>query len=393
MALFQKDSERKDGGVMDAIRCDEVDYLIWKWHPKGSSPNDSQRANAIRWGSSLRVRDGSVAVFVYSDIEGANQDFIEGPYDGLVQTNNFPVLATLVGKFYDGATPFPAEVYFINLADLIQIKFGVPYFDIFDPRFTDYGIPTAVRGSINFRIADYREFIRLHRLDSFDMGIFKDQVKDTVVRIIKEVVTNAPSNDGIPAVQIERHLSEINALVEAKMVPALRDNYGVSVTRIDISDIEINKNSSEYKKLLSLTQNKANVFTQAAANIVDTVGTHRIGAKRISQTVKAEGAPVESGFDLGDVGKGVTDAIGGAAEAIGGFFSGIGKGKEATPPPIPGVRYFVADGDTQTGPFGMSELKDMIESEKITKETLVWKDGMEDWQKASAVEDYSQFFD
>ena len=139
MALFQKSDTPKDGGVMDAIRCDEVDYLIWKWHPKGTSPNESQRANAIRWGSSLRVRDGSVAVFVYSGVDGVDQDFIEGPYDGLVQTANFPVLASLIGKAYDGSTPFPAEVYFINLADLIQIKFGVPYFDIFDPRFTDYG--------------------------------------------------------------------------------------------------------------------------------------------------------------------------------------------------------------------------------------------------------------
>ena len=24
------------GGFMDAIRCDEPEYLIWKWHPEGS---------------------------------------------------------------------------------------------------------------------------------------------------------------------------------------------------------------------------------------------------------------------------------------------------------------------------------------------------------------------
>ena len=35
---------------------------------------------------------------------------------------------------------------------------GVPYFDVFDPRFDDFGVPTAVRGAINFKIADYREF-------------------------------------------------------------------------------------------------------------------------------------------------------------------------------------------------------------------------------------------
>ena len=32
MALFGKGM-----GVMDVIRCDETDYLIWKWKPNGNS--------------------------------------------------------------------------------------------------------------------------------------------------------------------------------------------------------------------------------------------------------------------------------------------------------------------------------------------------------------------
>ena len=163
MAIFQKN----DGGLMDVIRCDESDYLIWKWRPQRTSGQAGKRENAIRWGSSLRVRDGSVAVFVYPQESGVCEVFIEGPYDGFIDTKNFPVLASLVGVLYQGDSPFQAEVYFINCANLIQIKFGVPYFDVFDPRFLDFGIPTAVRGAVNFRIADYREFIKLHRLDEF----------------------------------------------------------------------------------------------------------------------------------------------------------------------------------------------------------------------------------
>ena len=26
-------SSKKEGGMMDVIRCDEKDYLIWKWRP------------------------------------------------------------------------------------------------------------------------------------------------------------------------------------------------------------------------------------------------------------------------------------------------------------------------------------------------------------------------
>ncbi|MBQ3460966.1 MAG: SPFH domain-containing protein [Solobacterium sp.] len=381
MALFQKN----DGGIMDVIRCDETDYLIWKWHPQGSSAGISQRANSIRWGSSLRVRDGSVAVFVYPQADGTMEDFIEGPYDEIIKTENFPVLASLIGKLYNGASPFQAEVYFINLANLIQIKFGVPYFDVFDPRFLDFGVPTAVRGSINFRIADYREFIKLHRLDNFDMAQFQSQVKDAIIRHVKSIVSNAPSKSGIPVVQMERQISEINALVETEIGTALREDFGVSITRVDISDIELDKNSAGYKKLQALTQNKAAVFANAAANIVDTMGTHRIGAKRISQTVKEEGKPVEKAIDIGAMGKKVSSAFSGALSGL--------KNKKATPPPLPISQYSVAVDGKQTGPFDMSALIQMFRDGALTKESLVWKEGMKNWEKAGSVKELSSIFE
>ena len=103
MGIFSK----KDGGFMDEIRCDEPSYLIWKWHPAGSQKGANRRESAIRWGSSLRVRDGSVAAFVYHQKDGTYQDFIEGPYDQIIKTANLPVLASIVGLAYDGGHALP----------------------------------------------------------------------------------------------------------------------------------------------------------------------------------------------------------------------------------------------------------------------------------------------
>ena len=169
MGLFSK----KVSGLMDVIRCDEPSYLIWKWHPNGTKSGNNYRENAIRWGSSLRVKDGEVAVFVYKQKDGTEQDFIEGPFDQILETANLPVLASLIGLVYDKGTPFQAEVYFINLAQNIQIRFGVPFFDVYDSRFKDFGVPVAVRGNINFRIDDYRGFIKLHRLSNFSLEDFQ----------------------------------------------------------------------------------------------------------------------------------------------------------------------------------------------------------------------------
>ena len=53
-----------------------------------------------------------------------------GPTDTTIKTANFPILSSLVGLAFGGESPFPAEIYFINLSGNIQLKFGIPYFDV-----------------------------------------------------------------------------------------------------------------------------------------------------------------------------------------------------------------------------------------------------------------------
>ncbi len=84
MGIFGNKSEC---GLMDVIRCDEQEYLVWKWRPSGAA-NSTKKENAIRYGSSLRVKDGELSVFVYQQKDGSLQDFIAGPYDQTIKTDN-----------------------------------------------------------------------------------------------------------------------------------------------------------------------------------------------------------------------------------------------------------------------------------------------------------------
>ena len=248
------DKQKRTGGFMDEIRCDEPSYLIWKWHPAGVQLGEGNRENAIRCGSSLRVKDGEVAVFVYRQKNGTMQDFIEGPFDQILKTANLPVLASIVGLAYEGGTPFQAEVYFINLAKIIQVKLGVPFFDVYDPRFADFGVPVAVRGTVSFSISDYREFIKLHRLNSFSLDDFQKQIRDAVCRYVKDCVANAPAEHGIPVIQIESKTAQINSTIEHNIGERLKENFGVLVSGLDISAIEIDKASDGYHQLMAVTK-------------------------------------------------------------------------------------------------------------------------------------------
>ena len=192
MGLFGGKKSGGGGAIADVIRCDEEEYLVWKWRPKGAT-GETDRENSIRFGSSLRVKDGEIAVFVYKQKDGPNQDFIEGPFDDIIKTANFPVISSILGAGYDGGSPFQAEIYFMNLSGIIQVKFGIPFFDVYDPRFLDFGVPTACRGTITFNLTDYQAFIKLHRLIQFDLDDFRKQIKDAVTKNVKGIITNAPS--------------------------------------------------------------------------------------------------------------------------------------------------------------------------------------------------------
>lgn len=430
MALFDK--SKRTGGFMDEIRCDEPSYLIWKWHPAGVQLGTGNRENAIRWGSSLRVKDGEVAVFVYSQYDGTVQEYIEGPCDLILNTENLPILASLVGLAYDGGTPFQAEVYFINLARIIQVKFGVPFFDIYDPRFADFGVPVAVRGTVSFSITDYREFIKLHRLNNFQLEDFQQQIRDTVSRYVKDTVANAPAAHNIPVIQIETKTAQINDVVEYDLAERLKENFGVLVSGVDIGAIEIDKNSEGYRQLMAVTKNVA--ATKIEAETQDYVERLRIQREegqyamhKQTQTANIGAFQVEKQADVGIAGaqalgqmgaNGAGDvnlggdrdgfnmaammasmAVGGAvgqniAGAMNNMMGGINQQTtpSVVPPPIPTVAYHVAINGQAAGPFDMTSLTQMAANGQLTGDSLVWKNGMAHWEKAIAVDELKGLF-
>lgn len=431
MEIFKKQSA---GGFMDEIRCDKPSYLIWKWHPAGAQPGNNNRENAIRWGSSLRVKDGEVAVFVYSQYDGTAQEYIEGPCDLILNTENLPILASLVGFAYEGGTPFQAEVYFINLARIIQVRFGVPFFDIYDPRFADFGVPVAVRGTVSFSIADYREFIKLHRLNHFQLEDFQQQIRDVVCRYVKDTVANAPAAHNIPVIQIEAKIAQINDAVEYDLAERLKENFGVLVSGVDIGAIEIDKTSEGYRQLMAVTKDIAT--TRVEAETQDYVERLRIQREEgqyamheQTQTANISAFQVEKQAEVGVAGaqalgqmgvNGAGDinlgsggdstgfnmaammasmAVGGAvgqniAGAMNNMMGGINQqaATGAVPPPIPAVAYHVAVNGQAAGPFDMSTLSQMAVSGQLTADSLVWKSGMAQWAKAGTVDDLKGLF-
>lgn len=441
MGLFGRG---KGGGLMNVIRCDEEEYMVWKWRPEGQTVNSTSRENSIRYGSSLRVKDGEVAVFVYHQRSGAMQDFIVGPYDETIKTANFPVLSSIVGMAFGGESPFQAEVYFINLAGNNQLRFAVPYFDVFDPRLPDHGVPVAVRGTITFNISDYKGFIKLNRLIDFSLDAFYKQIKAALSRYVKGVVMNIPQTAGIPLVQMEKRILDINQNVEAFVKPRLEGDFGVNMKALDIDAIEIDKDSPTYKEVRALTaENTARTMqAQADINIQNLKDTQAINRENMSETLRIQREEMQRAQRLqsesanlgafsvekqaevlktgaenlgqmgtmnmgGNAGGNMNPAgmmtgmmMGGAiGQQMAGMMNSMGQQMQTgmnqqaqTPPPMPTVQYYVAVNGQQIGPFNMQQLQQLVQNGRLNQQTYVWKQGMAGWELAGNVQELASLF-
>ncbi len=437
MAFFGLGSKGKSGGMMNVIRCDEQEYLVWKWRPEGQAANSTTRENSIRYGSSLRVKDGEVAVFVYKQKDGAMQDFIEGPFDETIKTANFPILSSIVGLAFGGESPFQAEVYFINLAGNIQIKFAIPYFDVFDPRFLDFAVPVAVRGSITFNITDYKAFIKLNRMINFTLEDFNKQIKDSVAKFVKGFVSNVPQDNGIPVLQLERKIMDISDMIQERLSKDMAEDFGVNLKRVDLNCIEPDKESDGYRELRSVTsdlqaqtlkaQTDVNIKnlhdTQAinAENMQESLRIQReeaqrtqrlqtetnfIGAHALNQQTSVLKTGAESLGNMGSMGDGgggmnaagmmTGMAMGGAmGQQMAGMMNTMGQQVQsgmAAPPPPPASNYMIAINGQQSGPFTIPQLQQLLQQGQVNAQTYVWKQGMANWTMMGQVPELAGLF-
>ena len=350
-----------------------------------------------------------------------------GPGRYTLETQNVPKLGKALNRTTGGDTPFHAEVYFINLAGNVKMPFFINQFDIFDPRYPDFPVPVTVKGSLMFNITDYKSFVKLHRMVQFSQEDMMDETKDAVKKRVKSYVSNLTYSEQIPAIQIERRVAEVSDLVEAKLKGEFADDFGVNIKRVDLSDIVIDKESEGYQDLYETTVMQTKILREAQTE--DTTERMRMGrevefkrqnlaaetdyfaAHRLNLQADVSKTAAESLGELGGSGIGGGDfnaagmmagmMLGGTVGAgmsnmMGGMMSGMQGQMQPpamqTPPPIPQVNYHIAVNGQQAGPYEKSVIANMIQSGQLNANTLVWKQGMPQWEPITNVPDFAPLF-
>ncbi len=279
--------------VIDRIKFDGLksrDWIIYK-HPSES----------LVVGSQLIVGEGQVAIFVRS---GRVCDiFTAGTYT--LNTNNLPVLQSVLNLPFGGKTPFTAEIYYVNIATKLDILWGtVDPIQIIDPK---YYTKLRVRafGQFGLKIVDYSLFfteligsMNLYDIIKYDKVL--DFYKGLLITKVKTVIADIIVNQKISALEITAKLDEISKTAFENIRTDF-ERYGFNMINFYIQSI--NFPDEDFQQINKLLEDRA---------AFEIMGDNRYVAKRsfdVYETAAGNENGVAGAFAAGGIGLGAGAAL------------------------------------------------------------------------------------
>lgn len=197
----------------------------------------------------LIVHESQEAIFF---MNGQALDLF-GPGRYTLETENIPKIGKLLNRTTGDKTPFHCEVYFINKAEQMAIKWGtdskVQYVD------PTYGFPISIgaSGEMSLRAEDSRKllvklvgtenYLGQQQLIGFFRAFLMTRVKTYIAQVIKA--------NAINIFEIDESLETFSADIKERLIPDFLD-YGVELKRFYVTTIVKPDGDPQYEKFKEL---------------------------------------------------------------------------------------------------------------------------------------------
>jgi membrane protease subunit (stomatin/prohibitin family) len=333
----------------------------------------------FRMGSQLIVHQGQNAVF-YRD--GKSLDTFE-PGRHTITTANVPVLTeTFSNMIFGSDTIFSAVVYFVAMREFPQEGWGTRQPIAMQTPGMGLGwLLLGAHGTFGFEVKDAKRVV-----DTFVGGgqpfLNMRDVKNRLVNVITQAATDwfSEVNPG-NLMKAQSMMDEMATAVKIKAQDQF-DAMGMLLKSITIGGLSPLETSAE--KLQNMGLLDPQMYMQLRA--METI-------ERSSQGGGGAGTGVGLGAGMG---AGV-----GMGQMMAGMFSGMQQPaaqqgtpqQAAPPPPLPqAVQFHVALGGQSAGPFDLNALQQYVQAGQLTRDTLVWKQGMAAWTAAGQVPELANLF-
>ncbi|PVW15267.1 SPFH domain-containing protein [Marixanthomonas spongiae] len=367
MGIFDK--------IKEKISHEFIDIVEWLDYTDDTICHRFERyQNEIKNNAKLIVREGQTAVFIN---EGKLADVFE-PGTYTLNTKNLPILTTLKGWKYGFDSPFKAEVYFVNTHLFTDEKWGTKNpITLNDERFGLVEIRAF--GTYAFRINNPGKFIV--DIVGTDNNFTNFEINEHLKSLIATRFTDTVGEANLPIELYAANTTELSETCKDVMKPEF-DSVGIGLEKFFIENVsmpeDLKKEIFEYSRIDKLDLDKLTKFKTA---------------KAIEAAAANEGGTAGAGMGMG-MGFVLAQQMGGMMNPQMGGQQQAQPQQQAgsTPPPMPqAVTYYYASNGQQKGPVGFEQLRALFANRTVNKDTLVWKQGMQNWTPLQEVEELKAF--
>jgi membrane protease subunit (stomatin/prohibitin family) len=282
------------------------DVLVWKW------PGE-----AITMGSQLIVNQTQEALFYKN---GQALDLL-GPGRHTLMTANIPILKGIMGKLLMGGaenTPFPAEIYFIDKAVLLDVKWGTPRpVPILDPLLNVF-LPVRANGQFGFKVTDSRSLVT--QLVGTVPTLAKEDVtnyfRGVILTKTKDLIAAKLIDDRLSILTVTAHLTEISKAIQEKLQEDFKA-FGLEIVNFFVNAIDVPDDDPEVQHVKKAMADKAEyrIMGEDAYRTKRTFDVLEEAAKNTSQGGNMLGTGMGFGMGMG-AGQGFANLAGGLIGAV-----------------------------------------------------------------------------
>jgi membrane protease subunit (stomatin/prohibitin family) len=223
--------------ILDLVKWDAAsgDAIVWKCPSQELSTwtqlivNESQEAFLVRGG-------------VYEGPFGAGRHTLS--------TENVPVIRTLFGIPFGGRSPFTAEVWYVNKAVNLSLKWGTPDpIQLQDPKFGIL-IPVRAFGQYGIKIENSKLFLNkiVGTLQSFSSEEISRYLNGELLKRIKGELARVISVDRLSILEVNASIEDISEKVRQSLLPQAQ-KYGIAIPQFNIHSINVPEDDEGVIKL------------------------------------------------------------------------------------------------------------------------------------------------
>ena len=232
----------KKDGLASIIKYEgDNETLVWK-HP----------IEDFNFGSQLIVHESQEAIF-FRDGQALDL-FGAGRYT--LQTQQLPLLEKIYKLPTDTEGTFHSEVYFVNLATQMGVKWGTDSkVRLFDPA-SGLHIEIGASGEFNIRVTDSRKLLLkvvgttggLGQEQLLGIGNGKGFFRSMVMTQVKSYLAQTIKENAINILEIDEHLMALSTALRERINAAL-DEYGLTMPEFYVSRIVTPDDDPNFRRM------------------------------------------------------------------------------------------------------------------------------------------------